>query len=130
MRLLIEYTITYLLALPVDTDHGKYTIDIEGELNEDIYIYNNHFLNLPTPLHTMDNTYGPSETRRVYFYYNILENCGWNHAAKYDTCINIYNTDIDSVFEDIFIYNNVIESTVLRTQQRLQFYTAGTQPTL
>ena len=97
-------------GVPVETDHGKPTIDIEGDLNEDIYIYNNHFLNLPVPISTTDNTYAPSQTRRIYIYYNIFENMGWNDAAKYETCININNWNAGSVMDNIHIYNNVMES--------------------
>ena len=100
----------YFTGTPVETYHGKMCIDIEGELNEDIYIYNNHVDGLPVILNTSDNTYAPSNTRRIYIYYNIFENLGWNSSAKYESCINLRNGNAASILEDIYIYNNVIES--------------------
>jgi len=100
----------YFTGTPVESYHGKYCINVEGELNEDIYIYNNLFYKIVMPISFGDNTYGPSETRRVYMYYNIFSKLGWNDASKYITCMILSNSDADSILEDIYILNNVIES--------------------
>jgi len=116
----------YFTGNPVQTYHGKYCIDIEGDLNEDIYIYNNLFEWIPTPIHTTDNTYGPSQTRRVYIYYNIFNNCGWNNASIYESNIVLYNGNAASVLEDFFFYNNILKSDAVTRTMGFRVTPTGT----
>jgi len=98
----------YFTGTPVQTYHGKYSIDIECFLSEDFYIYNNHFYNIPAPLHLSAGTYPNGNTRRIYFYYNLLSMLGWNDPTKYNTCIDLYAPGT-ATLNDVYIFNNVIE---------------------
>ena len=61
--------------------NGKYCIDLENKLIEDVWIYRNHFLNRPSTVNVTNGTTANSEIRRIYICYNIMENCGWNNRS-------------------------------------------------
>ncbi len=87
--------------------NGKYCIDLENKLIEDVWIYRNHFLNRPSTVNVTNGTTANSEIRRIYICYNIMENCGWENPDLYHVIMN-FRVPGDMIFEDIYIYNNVI----------------------
>jgi len=90
-----------------NTYHGKHWIDIEGELSEDVYIYNNLFNGGDRSFHIGAGSYGASETRRIYFYYNIAKNMGTGSSAYFGNDLWIAATNTGTIVDSIYILNNI-----------------------
>jgi uncharacterized repeat protein (TIGR02059 family) len=89
------------------TGGQKSCMDIEGVLNSDIWIYNNHMVNLPRFILCDNGTGYDDQVNNVFICYNILENCGWS-GADYDDINLFYNDRAGSTLSNVYIYNNVI----------------------
>jgi uncharacterized repeat protein (TIGR02059 family) len=109
---------------PVVNGNGKQAIDLENISVLDVWIYRNHFLNLPTIINTTNGTSANSEIRRIYICYNLMENCGWNNAGQYQNIMNMRVAG-DGQMEDIFIYNNVILGDKVTNTTALKLYPDG-----
>jgi hypothetical protein len=110
---------------PVQTANGKYTIDIEGASTNDIWIYRNHFLNLPVPIELSEGNPNPSEERRIYIGYNLMEKCGWN-SPEYESILQFSDGFSGSVISDVYIYNNIISGDKVTHNTAISIDTVGT----
>ena len=79
-------------------------IDIEGEVNTDIWIFYNHVLNLPVFI-VSDNGGGYTYTvGNIFVCYNILQNMGWSGDVYQE--FNTFHNEAGSTLTNVFWYNN------------------------
>lgn len=88
-------------------DYGSFGgVLIEGG-NEYIYVFNNHFKNIPVGINgSMIQTDLIHEY--IYIYYNIFENIGFS-SSGYNFALRINQGHATAITRYVYIYNNVIE---------------------
>ena len=101
---------------------GSYpqAIGIEA-LCEDIYIYNNHFIDHPWPINSSIETSGSYHQDRIYVYYNIFENCGFN-GGQWGGVLQFKSYVAGAEYNDWYIYNNVFQANTTYASSSMAWF--------
>jgi Right handed beta helix region/Protein of unknown function (DUF1565) len=110
---------------PVRPGQGKESICVEGPDVNDVWIYNNHFLNLPTPLGITNGWGSPSVANNISFNYNIVESAGWLNTGTWGEIVTVRCSGGDAV-QNLYMYNNLIQSTTGDHNTGIHIYGGGT----
>jgi len=101
----------------------KSGVHIEAGNCSDVIVYNNHFINLPSPITIADGGASASKKSKISIYNNLLENC--TRSTSGIITIKISNNNSASVWSDINIYNSTILSDPSKSATAIQISIAG-----
>jgi len=92
-----DYTISY---------KKKASIELENGHVEDVWIYRNHFIHKHAPFNVTNGADANVIIERIYFAYNIMEDCGYGIDNDYKEITN-FHIPSDMTVQDFYFYNNV-----------------------